>query len=211
MRMVLRAGACLLTTACGVSVAQDLSGLTGTIGIEADTVTRQGHMAGCSLNYRAAVQDFAYRQGALVGVSGSFNLNLIRQENKKSVGALLKVGVKQMLPPGQNEAPAFAYLASQNGSTAKNVVAHDISDTPGYRVFAIKVDKDLLGLVDDMLDGEPVTLHYSRTATGLDVKVPLDLRVLDSKAGPKGIEPIRGDNALNTLRGCFQRLAQELR
>lgn len=200
--------------ASGMAWGQDLSALTGTIGIESDTASRQGQFAGCTLNYRAAVLDYTYRKGALTGVSGSFNLNLMRDRaGQKAVGALLKVGVKQILPPTnlQNEAPAFAYLASEQGTTAKSVIASDISDTPGYRVFALRVDEALIKLIGDILDGSPVTLYYSRTADGLDVKVPLDMRVIDSKAGPAGLEPVRSDSTLHGFAACFQRLGQELR
>lgn len=193
---------------------QDLSALTGTIGIEADTAFRQGTFAGCILNYRAAIQDHVYREGALVGVSGSFNLHLMHNKSgAKTFSALLKVGVKQILPPTdlQNEAPAFAYLASAQGSSAKNVIASDLSDTPGYRLFALRVDKSVTGLIEDMLGGKPLTLYYNRRPDGLDVKVPLDLMVIDTKAGPSGLDPVRSDSTVRAFGTCFQRLAQELR
>jgi hypothetical protein len=67
---------------------------------------------------------------------------------------------------------------------------------------------DVLG---DILGGNPLSIRYNLREGGLDVRVPLDMRVADSRASGTGIEPIRSDDALNQLRSCYSRLAKEVR
>lgn len=195
------------------TLAQDLSGFVGTVAITADTLLRSGEMAGCTLNYQAAVQDYTYRNGALVVVAGSFNLNLIEREGGKTIAPLLKVGVQQLYPDraGGPQAPAFAYLQSARGSTARSVRGDDYSETPGFRIFALTLDKDTAGVIGDFIEGDPVSLNYSSTKGGLDVKVPLDIRVVGSKPLAAGFERIRAESTLETFRACFMKLASKLK
>lgn len=205
---------CLIAAIAAPPVsAQDLSALTGTLGIEAHRIASSGRFAGCALNFRATTQDFAYRQGALVAANGSFNLNLLNESGQQTLGPLLKVGTRQMIPEstGQFEAPTFAYMQSANGSTANSVLGNMASDMPGFRVYALRSDKELLRLVGDILEGAPVTLYFNRTSNGMDVKVPLDFRVIDSKATPRGIEGIYSDATLVAFRACFSELADALK
>jgi hypothetical protein len=210
LRFIAATAVCL---AVAPVIAQDLAGFVGTIGMSADTLQRSGEMAGCTLNYQAAALDHTYRKGALVIVAGSFNLNLIGQGSTKTVAPLLKVGIQQFFPKvtGGPQAPVFAYLQTPRGTTARSVVGDDYSDTPGFRIFALKLDENTAAVIGDIVDGEPVSLNYSSTKGGLDVKVPLDIRVVDSKQASNGIERVRGDATLAAFRECFTTLAKQLK
>lgn len=203
----------VLIAGAAASHAQDLSSLTGTISVAADSLYASGRFSGCTFNYQAAVQDFAYKRGALVAVAGSFSLQLVPAGAHQAVGGLLKVGLRQITPQAapQMEAPHFAYLQSEHGTTAESVVSDQLSDTPGFRVFALKVNNGVMDVLSDILAGAPISLRYNMRESGLDVRVPLDMRVKDSRASGAGIEAIRSDEALNELRSCFQRLAKEVR
>jgi hypothetical protein len=204
--------ALILLGGCVTAWAQNLDGLTGTIRITADSLLRSGELAGCTINYQAAVQDHTYKKGALIAVSGSFSLNLIGKGNSQTVAPLLKVGLKQVFPvvAGGPEAPAFAYLQSARGSTARSVLADDVSDTPGFRIFVLSFDENTMAVVRALMDGDPLSLYYSSSKGGLDVQVPLDMRVIESKATGRGIEAIRGETTLTTFRDCFMKLADSL-
>ena len=193
--------------------AQDFSGLTGTISMQADTLYRAGNMAACSLNYRAAVQDQTYRLGALVAVMGSFSLNLVTSNQQRTLAPLLKVGLEQVMPKasGKPEAPTFAYLQSVNGTTAKSVLANDLSETPGYRLFALSLDQPVAGLISDILKGLPIALYYNSSKNGLDVQVPFDIHVVDSKPTSNGLEPIRSEDSLIKFRACVDKLMAEIK
>lgn len=176
------------------------------------TQTRSGKFYGCSLNYRAAVQDHIYGQGNLALVAGSFSLNLLEQGGERTVGIMFKIGVKPFTSAdGPTVAPSFAYMKGKNGTTANALLNDAASDTPGFRLFILRFDNGVSGLVGDLLDGGPVSIFYNLSKGGIDVAVPLDLSVSGAKASNDGIERLHSPQAVNDFRDCFNKLVEAVK
>lgn len=190
--------------------AQQVPGLVGTLEVEHQRQQSKGKLEGCSLVYRAAFQDFAYLQGQLAAVAGNFTLYAPDANN---TFLTLKVGFRHVGDePSKTQAPGFAYLQSKSGTTAKTKNTPTDSDTLGFRMWVMPVDANVTAVIADVLDGQIVTLGFTRAGGSLDVLVPLDLTVATTTVDAKGaIHRDRSQAALVAFRECFADLASALK
>jgi hypothetical protein len=146
--------------------------LAGTVEVSHARQQRGGRLEGCSLIYSTIVQDFAYAKGDYVLANGSFTFYAMKDQ---PVGFSLKVGLKQS--NGSIEAPSFAYLQFGNKNTASSATHSSASDTPGYALWMGAVTQDVSAVLSALMQGETVTLGFSRTKGGIDTLAPINIEV----------------------------------
>lgn len=191
--------AVLLLAGATSAIAQDDSSVVGTHWVKFEPIQSGGELQGCSLVYLTVQADRAYLNGEWVAVNGSVQLAMIKGNR---LGFLHKIGLKRVIPNSPYERPNFAYLQTQSHSTAK--VPQSAGDGEGgYKLFAYAVDVAVLGVLREMMDKGVVTIGYNRKQDGLDVLVPLDLRVADANYNSDGsVTRKRSPEALFAFNSC---------
>ncbi len=169
--------ATLLVSMSMNSLANDES-IFGTHWVRFQEVRSAGSLTGCQLTFLTVIADRVYLGGNPVAVNGSIAL----MSGDRSLGLMLKIGVKDLASPSSSFAPPhFAYLQAGSASTAKlrqNVAEGD----PGYKLFIYSATDD--GAMDPviaMLTTGDAQIGYNRSAGGMDVMASVDLTVSDSQ------------------------------
>jgi len=205
---------CLIATALTIIAvnhihALDPSALTGTMEVQFHPMQMAGIKQGCTLVYRTIGQDFAYRQGKLIALSGNIAYVI---SNQGVPGLGLKIATINILDEhAKPEPPNFAYIETPNGTTAKSKFLHiDSPDTPGARYFSFQLDESALKVMGDIATGSKVTIGFNREKGGLDVLVPLDLSVIESTAAenPLGFNRRHSDETLHQFRSCVLEVSE---
>ena len=151
--------------------------ILGTHWVKFQPVQIAGEIQGCQLTFLTVTKDRVYLSGNDVAVNGS----IVLQTTERGLGILLKVGLKDLTSPSATfERPAFAYLQTAAGSTAKSKQQSTDGD-PGYKLFVYSAtDSDAMKVLTDLITSGKATIGYNRKIGGMDVLVPLDLMVADS-------------------------------
>lgn len=167
---------------------------------------RSGELIGCNLVYRALHPDHAYRKGNPVVVNGYFGLLLIKED----LYLTLKIGLMDVTKKPSFEGPHFSYLQTESYSTikAKNTKPKGVD---GYSLYMYSMySPEILGLLDEIQSSRKVTIGFNRREKGLDVIVPIDLEVIESKkVGDKVIRKRSGETMLNFSR-CSSTLTEKM-
>jgi hypothetical protein len=150
----------------------------GTHWVKFQPVQVAGDIQGCQLTFLAVTTDRVYLSGNHVAVNGS----IVLRATERTLGLMLKVGLKDMTSPSSTfERPAFAYLQTSAGSTAKSRQQSDEGE-PGYKLFVYSAtDNDTMKVLLELMTSGKASIGYSRKIGGIDVLVPLDLMVADSE------------------------------
>ena len=137
----------------------------------------------------------------------------MRNEGRSNVGLSFKVGMIDPLDPNAKpEPPFFAYLQTPHGTTAGNKNLQYDSDTPGHRVFLYQLDGEERNVFKDIVNDAPVTIGFNRKKGGLDVLLPLDLRVAESTVSADGsINRRRSDEMLDQFAVCTAEVTKQVR
>jgi hypothetical protein len=149
----------------------------GTHWVKFQPVQVSGQLQGCSLVYLAVQADRVYLNGNPVGVNGSI---VLRSTQDNRLALTLKIGLRDMTKGSSFERPAFAYLQTASGATAK-VRQQSVDGDEGYRLFVYDAtDPVILEIVKEMIGSSNVTIGYNRSKGEMDVLVQLDFTVVDS-------------------------------
>lgn len=208
-RLAFRASILVTATACAsaadITYASDDESMYGTHAVVFQPVRAEGKLIGCTLVYRAVQADHAYQQGDPVVIVGNISLN--RFGDSMIMG--LKVGVKELRDANAEfQRPNFAYLQVDGGSTATS--SYKTQDGEGgFRLIAISLDEPARKVLFEMLELGKVTIGFNRKPSGVDVLVPIDLRVFDAEAiPPQTFRRKRSNQAINGFSGCIGELAK---
>ncbi len=188
------------------SAAAEDHSVFGTHWVKFEPVQIAGDLKGCSLVYLAVTADRAYLNGDTVAVNGSVQ---IRDRDGTAGGLMmtLKVGLKELASDQQFQRPAFAYLQTGAGSTAKaNQVPLD--GDPGYKLFAYRaLDPQVAETLKGVLTNNSIAIGYNRKADGIDVLVPLDLTVVDSEyTDDQTVHRKRSSDVLVNFSACTKKV-----
>ncbi len=190
--------------------ALDMSQFAGTVSVEFQPVQAAGVLGGCTLVYRVAQQDFVYRNGTLITIVG--NIAYFTNKNQDMIGLSLKIGtVDSFSKTAKPEAPFYAYIQTPHGTTAKSKMLSTASDTAGAKIFVYELDKGSMAVLEDILNGQPVTIGFNRHKDGMDVLSDLDLHVVTSAAASDGsIKRYRTDDAIDKFASCVGDLTTQV-
>jgi hypothetical protein len=193
------------------AAALDTSQFAGTVSVEFHPMQAAGVLGGCTLVYTLAQPDFVYRNGTLISIVG--NIAYFTNRNQDMIGLSLKIGtVDSLSKTAKPEAPFFAYLQTPHGTTAKSKMLRSTeSDTPGARIFVYELDDDSMAVLQDVIDGQPVTIGFNRHKDGMDVLSTLDLHVANSTVTSDGsIKRHRTDDVLDKFASCVGDLTTQV-
>ena len=131
----------------------------GTHWVKFQPVQVAGDIQGCQLTFLAVTADRVYLNGNRVAVSGS----IVLRATGRALGLMLKVGLKDMTSPSSTfERPAFAYLQTASGSTAKSRQQSDDGE-PGYTLFVYSAtDSDTMKVLLELMTTGNASVGYSR-------------------------------------------------
>ncbi|MFZ5523266.1 MAG: hypothetical protein ACOY9D_04160 [Pseudomonadota bacterium] len=201
----LMAAAALITSTLDLACAQDDS-IYGTVKVTYQPVLSLGNTWGCTFVYAAVYPDSVYLKGTPVAIDG--NISLFQFGEK--LGLQLKIGVKKLAGVGSIKPPNYAYLETDNYSTAKARQVIRDGDA-GYRLFDYFLyDSSVIGVYNEMLASGKVTIAFNRKKDGMDVLVPVDLRVIDSEVlKKKKVHREISDKSLHAFAECAAKLTYQ--
>lgn len=191
-------------------LTKDLEKMYGMVLAQPHWLRRQGALSGCSIEFRALIQDWAFRQGRPLIVNGSIGIHA--HEGAGAVFGLKVVMHEQNLVRSQVVAvpnpPHFAYLENgDNVNNARAFIRSDDGDTPGGRIFAFRfLDDHQIAITKSILDNN-IRLLFNRKEGGGDVRIPLDFTVLDTDN--EGVRR-RGTETLEQFRACTSQLLKDV-
>lgn len=189
-----------------VALAQDDDSIYGTHSVIFQPVQVGGELQGCTLVYKAVQADSAYLGGNPVVIVGNIGVG--------QLGAVLaltmKVGVKELLGDHSFVRPNFAYLQTKSHSTAK--AKQQVRDgNEGFSLFVYSLsDSSVMGLLNEMMDTQKITVAFNRIKNGMDVLVPVDLDVIDAEyPGGEKVARKRSKKTLDNFSDCLITLANQ--
>lgn len=188
------------------AMAQDDASIYGTHSVVFQPVQSGGVLHSCTLVYRAVQADYAYRNGSPIVIVGNIG---VHQQDANMI-LVLKIGVKDLdVPNAPFTRPYFGYLQTANATTAKGRSdAHDGDE--GFRLIAVGLDDVSIKLIFEMLDAGKVIIGFNRNKNGIDVLVPIDLKVFDAEPlPPQSFRRKRSDEANTQFLGCFKEILQQ--
>jgi len=207
-----------------VSRAQDLGQLSldymrsleGTVSTTAQRLTVAGQLRGCTVEYRSIIVDQRYRRGGISVVVGSITMLLIEGQGQaqRQIGIGLKVVVKDATvrrgdpnPQFVDSRPHFAYLETPSGhNNASSSVGSGDTDPPGGIYMMFPLDESFAEVYRAMLQGT-IIVAFNRTKGGVDLKVPIDLRVVDlSETGQR----VRSQQTIEKFAECSKALIDRI-
>lgn len=128
-------GAILICFTLNASAADD--SVFGTHWVKFQPIQVAGDIQGCQLTFLTVTADRVYLEGHQVAVNGS----IVLRATDRALGLMLKVGLKDLTSPSSTfERPAFAYLQTASGSTAKSRQQSNDGE-PGYKLLSITPPK----------------------------------------------------------------------
>ncbi|MGC2049455.1 MAG: hypothetical protein WA635_12700 [Gallionella sp.] len=201
----LMVAAALFASTSGLAYAQDDS-IYGTVKVTFQPVQTLGETWGCTFVYSAVYPDSVYLKGTPVAIDG--NISLLQFGEK--LGLQLKIGVKKLAGVGSIKPPNFAYLKTDNYSTAKAKQVIQDGDA-GHRLFDYSLyESSVIGVYNEMLESGKVTIAFNRKQDGMDVLVPVDLRVKDSEVlKKKKVNRDISDKSLHDFAECAAKLSYQ--
>jgi len=178
----------------------------GTVKVTFQPVRSLGETWGCTFVYSAVYPDSVYLKGTPIAIDGDISLFQFGEK----LGLQLKIGVKKLAGVGSIKPPNFAYLKTDNYSTAKakQVI---VDGDAGHRLFDYSLyESSVIGVYNEMLESGKVTIAFNRKIGGMDVLVPVDLRVADSKVlKKKKVNREISDKSLHDFAECASKLSYQ--
>lgn len=191
-----------------VMVDQMLAAMAGTLDIKSEPYMNAGKLSGCTLAFDAIAQDWSYRQGGYIKVSG--NVGFLR--GGQTVGANVKVVVLEIDPNDPTlglrpSPPSRAYLIDKDLKTNLSTLQRaSESDTPGA-LFSVFELSPTFQMVVDGLAANELTVAFNSKNGATDIQLKLELDVQDvTQSG----ERIRSDKMKSDFARCLQALADTL-
>ena len=187
----------LMSLNVGVLAQEDTS-IFGTNSVSFVPLQVGGGLRGCTLVYEAVAADHVYSGGDPVVVVG----NIAVHSQDMNVTLALKIGIRGLLSRDQRfQAPIFAYLQTDNSSTAK--LRHVSADgDEGFRLFIVRLDDEATKLLAETIQAGRVTVGFNRKENGLDVLVPVDLTVVNSVVSGSRVVRTRSGDATKQFMKC---------
>jgi hypothetical protein len=201
--------ALLLFSSFATSAKENVS---GTYEITFFPVSSQGNPTGCYLGYRAIKETNVYESGAVYAVVGNIGI-LIADDRKGIIGSLKilvnKMDIKNNKPIFTPKKPYFAYLQTQNGAntTAKSFIRSSDTEQPGGIISVFNLDENFVKVFGQMTETDKVSVVFNLVKNGMDIVVPLDLKIKDTDSRGK---KIYDDEAVNNFHLCSRPLFKEV-
>ena len=121
----------------------------------------------------------------------------------------IKIGFKDLDSAKSDFSPPnFAYIQTPLGSSVRSNGISQQGDT-GYLLYLTPMDEALFATTAEMLNTGKVTVGFNRKKDGLDVLVPLDLRVAESQVDNYGnVSREMSDESIIQFLGCYKKLME---
>lgn len=193
----------LSLTLAPVAQAQTDESIVGAHAVTFEPTQVGGTLVGCALVYRAVQFEGG---GNPVLAVGNIGIN----QTGRRIGVTLKVGVRGLSGDTPFVSPNFAYIQTKNASTAKvKQVGQEVEKGFRYTVYSF-YDPTVQQVVNEMIESRKVTIAFNRTVNGLDVRIPIDLDVIDTTyPGGNAVVRVRSKQTMSDFLDCFLRLIDQ--
>lgn len=162
----------------------NLKSMLGTISVEAQPNFAGGRLDGCSIRFNVLAQDWAYKQGAYIKVSGSFGLMSARQGGVVVVLEVIVHDIEASTMNATPSAPASAYFVSGDTTTKDTIVGSYPPDVPGA-IFVVSQLEPTFSIIVHGLSADKIAIAFARNKGGPDVPVLIDTSVAETAANGK--------------------------
>lgn len=188
------------------SFAQVDDSIYGTHSVVFQPLQESGALFGCSLVYRAVQADYAYKQGRPIIIVG--NISVQRFATGEAVG--LKIGVMDAdVPDAPWTRPYFAYMQTP-AATTMNLPQNKMDGEEGFLLIGMSLNEASMNFLEKMLELGEVTIGFNRKEGGMDVLVPIDLKVFDAEPLPsERFHRKRSVDALKNFSGCYAEILKQ--
>lgn len=181
--------------------------LEGTTFVLPMNQSREGVIDACGFEFNALTFDFAYKKGEPILINGSF---AIRKFEDKQLYLTYKLGTfnylnTELVP----EAPNFAWM--KLGDVLVKPDTSSEAEAKGYRLYISALKQGTAKGLDSIIKQDKVIVGFNRKDGGLDVVVPLDLSVRDTKMEGEKAVRIRDDKLGKGFDVCIKELLAGLR
>ncbi|MGK2873060.1 MAG: hypothetical protein ACSLFL_12545 [Alphaproteobacteria bacterium] len=187
------------------SFAQVNDSIYGTHSVVFQPLQESGALFGCSLVYSAIHADHAYRHGRPIIING--NISVQRFAAGEVVG--LKIGVTDFTETTRTR-PYFAYMQTPVATTANIPHQKSDGDVEGFLLIGMGLNEASMNFLAKMLELGEVTIGFNYKEGGMDVLVPIDLKVFDVEPLPsERFHRKRSFDALQNFSGCFAEILKQ--
>ncbi len=179
----------------------------GTVSVNFAPVTSSGITTGCSLIFITSFLDNIHKQGKPVALNGNISVNSFPDKNV--IMLTYKLGLRDFTNKGLDNPypPYFMFLKSSKHSTAKSKFVPNNSDIQGYKIYAVQIDEEALGVLNDMAQDQKILIGYNLSKDGMDAIVPLDLTVEDTNLVNGEIKRLHSNDTTLQFAKCLGEIA----
>lgn len=173
-----------VSTACPAfaqapSTAPLLADIAGTLDVYSQPYLKNGKLSGCQMVFDALMQDYSYRRGEFLKVSGSVGIMYDAASGK--MGSALKVVVNELPTVTDGSAvpssPSRAYLVADDYTTnLDSLVDRSQSNTTGA-LFSIFQISPTIKIVTKSLELKTLVFAFNQKNGATDIRLPIDLTV----------------------------------
>jgi hypothetical protein len=212
MKTVIAALAAWLAVAGCANAAETTDQYLGTLNTMSVPYMSQGKLGGCQITFDAMIQDFTYRNGGFLQVSGGVAVMAIGDPPK--LGTTVKIVANGITIDKDGKAvttpatPTRAYLVDDtfNSNLESFVTGTPSDNTGGY--YAIYQLNPTFKMVLDGLLAKKLTIMFNENGGNTDVAMHLELDVLSS--GADGSRK-RGSETIDKFGQCLKTLSSRLK
>jgi hypothetical protein len=173
----------------------------------------EGKLKACQLTYEALSQDWTYRQGQYLKISGSVGF-IIAGKPRPTLANIVKVIVQEVSVGADGQLaflpspPDRAFLLGADFNSNLDTLANSApSDTPGG-VIAFYQASPALEMVMDGLDRDRLTVPFNRSGGATDMQLVVETDVVDVDAEGK---KTRSEQPKADFLNCPQTLLASLK
>lgn len=175
----MRLSAILVTLCCVFAPSIARAQISETFRAYAEPITIEGKLTGCSVVFDGAMQDFIYKSGGLITVSGSLILNgYVNRAVRPAVFVKFVVQDADMatsvLTPN---APTFVVPMGMDGNSVRSQFVSSVaSETPGGWLGSYSFDA-FVPIFDRVTKANELEFAFNRREGGKDLHFTVDLAV----------------------------------
>lgn len=173
----------------------------------------EGKLKACQLTYEALSQDWTYRQGQYLKISGSVGF-IIAGKPRPTLATIVKVIVQEVSVDDRGQLafrpspPDRAFLLGADFKSNLDTLANSApSDTPGG-VIAFYHASPALEMVMDGLDRDRITVAFNKSGGATDMQLVVETDVVDVDAEGK---KTRSHQPKADFLNCLQTLLASLK
>lgn len=178
----------------------------GTAYITADSQSVAGKLTACYVEFKAVQRDQTYNLGSPYFAYGSLTIQKVKDDFAVGLKLVVEdVSLNKDATIHRTPAvPHFVYLKSKSGQTnTDGFLSKAPSDTVGGLFSVYRLNDSFVKIYGEMLETQSVTIAFNRKEGGIDLNIPLDLTIVETK---ENNVKVRSSAAVDGFSDCVGKL-----